>query len=504
MPPNPLLMRALAVKRELADRQRDDPLNLWEPTPKQRPFIESVLEGEKNENWFIAANRSGKSDAGAYIGATLARFGDSRSSWVSGKDSGISVRDTSTSGWVIAVDFPSSRDVIQPKYFNNGFVTPDASHAPFIPDREVEEWRTGDQILKLKNGSIIGFKSGESGRSKFQGAEKSWIHFDEEPDKSVYTESVIRVGIKKMRVFGTCTILPPEGEKGGISWLFSEKVKPFIDGVSTGVEIFTASIYDNPFIPATELSRLESIYPDGSLDRRIRLNGELIPGVAGSRAYGNFDARLHVRRQPEIMPRRPLCWALDFNVEPQCSLLIQRDGPIFRVYKEIILESGGIDDVCQAFYETIPRHMAEVWVYGDATGRARGQTGKSDYTLILNGMRQYRMPFRLKVPEKNPAVTDRINAMNSTLRDPSGMIGIEIDPSCKELIADLEGVLKDARGGLKKVYQTKDPYSRRTHTSDCLGYYVSYENPVRAISHNKRPSDKKAIKDPHYHMIVSG
>lgn len=488
------------VKKELAERQRDDPLNKWQPTAKQRPFIESVLRGEKNENWFIAANRSGKSDAGAYIGATLARFGDESSKWVAGAESGIAVRDTSTSGWVIAVDFPSSRDVIQPKYFNNGFVPPDASHQPFIPEREIAEWRAGDQILKLKNGSLIGFKSGESGREKFQGAEKSWVHFDEEPDKSVYNETVIRVGTKRLRVFGTCTILPPEGAKGGISWLYSEKVKPYIDGTLVGTEIFTASIYDNPFIPEGELLRLESIYPDGSIDRRIRLNGELIPGVAGSRAYGNFDSRLHVRRQPEIMPRRPLLWTMDFNVEPMCSLVCQRDGFVIRVYKELVIDTGGIDDMCQAFYEAIPRHMAEVWIYGDATSRGRSrQTGKSDYTLVLNGMRQYKMPFRLKVPQSNPAVPDRINAVNNVLRNEKGEIGLEVDPGCKELIQDLEEVLKDNRGGIKKSHD-RSAYARRTHTSDALGYLISYEMPVRASSHAK-PSEKSSMKTPTYSYI---
>ena len=84
--------------------------------------------------------------------------------------------------------------IIQPKYFDNGFVPGGASHQPFIPQREISEWRVSDQVLKLKIGSLIGFKSADSGASKFQGAEKDWIHFDEEPPKPVYEESVIRVG----------------------------------------------------------------------------------------------------------------------------------------------------------------------------------------------------------------------------------------------------------------------------------------------------------------------
>ena len=48
----------------------------------------------------FAANRSGKTDAGAYVGATLARFGDQSSDvkFVRAKDSAIQIRDRATSG----------------------------------------------------------------------------------------------------------------------------------------------------------------------------------------------------------------------------------------------------------------------------------------------------------------------------------------------------------------------------------------------------------------------
>lgn len=144
----------------------------------QKQFIDSVLHGKFEENYYLGANRSGKSDAGSFIGATLARFGYPDDSPLSarhirGKDSEISVRDRATSGWVTALDFGTSRDTIQPKYFDNGFVPPGATHQPFIPPHEIAEWRQQDQVLKLKNGSIIGFKSADSGRSKYQGPRRT-------------------------------------------------------------------------------------------------------------------------------------------------------------------------------------------------------------------------------------------------------------------------------------------------------------------------------------------
>ena len=73
----------------------------------------------------------------------------------------------------------------------------------------------------------------------------------------------------------------------------------------------------------------------------------------------------------------------------------------------------------------------------------------------------------------------RINALNHSCKDEAGEINLGINPSCVELIADLEQVLRDPRGGIKKTYNRKDPYFRRTHTSDALGYWISYDEPVR-------------------------
>lgn len=475
-----------ALKVEQAERRASDPLMLWQPTGKQIPFIRSVLDGGKMTNFLVAANRSGKSDAGAYCGAHLARFGVDPQRAAYSEGGRLEVFDRATSGWVVSLDFPSSRDIIQPKYFDNGFVPGGASHPPFIPQREIarDGWRVADQILKLKMGSIIGFKSADSGRLKFQGAEKDWIHFDEEPPKPVYEESLIRVGAnRRLRVFATCTILPPEGQAGGVSWIFSDVITPWLSGERPAIGVFGSSIYDNPHIDVAEIARLEAMYPEGSLQRRIRLGGEWLPGLSGARAYTGFHRGLNVAPQPPVTPRIPLAWWWDFNVAPMVSGVGQRIGRLFRVYREFILDEGNVGEMCEWFRQTYTSHRAEIWVYGDATARARDAgVGKSDYQLILNNMRGYPAPVRLRVPEANPWVPDRINAVNNACKDESGEVLLEIDPGCVELIADMEQVLRDARGKIKKTNHPSDPYYRRTHISDALGYWIAYDNPVRGIA----------------------
>ncbi len=481
------LEEALYIQSELLSRQKDDPLSGFEPNQGgQQDFIFSVLGHEYKENWFLAANRAGKSDAGAYCGASLARFGDQSDRVRMVHSQGVGIRDRATSGWVVSLDFPSSRDIVQPKYFDNGYVPPGASHMPFIPLHEYEKggWSVSNQTIRLKNGSIIGFKSADSGRVKFQGTEKDWVHFDEEPPEGIYEEVIIRVGARPLNIFGTCTLLPPEGQVGGVTWVYSKKVRPWRRGSfkDNEVGVFSASIYENPFISRTEITRLEALYPIGSLQRRIRLNGELIAGTAGARIYGSFINTLNVSPQGDMSLRRPLCWMWDFNIEPMVTLLGQHYQGIFHVHRELMLPEGNIAEMCGYFREVHPMHQAEVWVYGDASGRDRShQSKRTSYQLILNELSGYSAPLRLKVPERNPAVTDRVNAVNRACKDEEGMNRLLIDPDCEELIADLEQVLADGRGQIRKTYNKKDPYFHRTHMSDALGYWITQVAPIQPI-----------------------
>lgn len=482
-----LLNRVLLA---LDERERRDPWDKFEPHQGQKPFIQAVregaqgLEGTARENWFIAANRAGKSDAGAYLGSAFAKFGRD-AGWNYAQ--GVQVNDRSTSGWVSALDFPTSRDTLQPKYFDNGLGLVDPDHPPFIQKDEIEEWRVSDQVLKLKNGSIIGFKSADSGRRKYQGADKDWFHMDEEHPYDIYEEATIRVGARPLNFFCTATILPPEGAaSGGTSWVFPKIIQPFQEGRLSRARVFGASIYDNPHIPQHELRRLEAMHPEGSVSRRIRMEGEWLPGMVGARAYSGFDRTVHVMRaddKREAHPRRPLIWTWDFNVQPMTSLVGQLQDDCYYVFREFFLTEGNIADMCEAFYSAFPNHGSEIWLYGDATANARtGQTGRSSYWMILQEMKQYGRPIRMKVPAANPKVGDRVNAVNRLMRDEHGRARLMIDSSCQELMLDLEGVVLDHTGKIKKITNQKDPYFWRGHISDALGYWIAFEEPVRPPS----------------------
>jgi phage terminase large subunit-like protein len=460
-----LIMMADQIKQEV----EGDPLLAVKLHEKQKVFVDQVFHGKETENWLFTSNRWGKSLVGAYCGSTMARFGN--------PDNG-----EPTGGWVVSVDSNASRDIIEPMYFDNGHVVA-GGMKPFIPDSEILEWRIKDKVLKLKNGSIIGFKSCESRGRKFPGVARDWIHFDEPPDKFVYDESGIRVGAgKKLRIFGTCTLLPPEGTVGGISWLYNEIVKREND--LPHVKVFTGSIYDNPYLGKEEVAILERRYPVDTNIGKIRILGQLLPGIGGSRVYSPFDRSLHVNRGMTFYTKMPLAWIWDFNVEPMVTYVGQKHGDAFKVFQEFIIDEGNIFSMVDLFRRSYPTHGAEIYIYGDATGSFRDvQTNSSNFNLIVRAMSNYPVPVKLKLPVKNPNVQDRINAVNTALKDEIGAINLHVAPECPELIQDFEEVLSDHSGGIKKTKNPRDPYYKRTHMTDAVGYWVTYEAPAKSTSY---------------------
>jgi len=164
-------------------------------------------------------------------------------------------------------------------------------------------------------------------------------------------------------------------------------------------------------------------------------------------------------------------WALDFNVDPMSSIIAQIDGEKIRVLDEIVLSRVTTEEACREFVRRYP-NAQRVIVYGDASGNRMQTTGASDYGMMRRFFQQQCMNnIDYRVPSSNPAVRDRLDIMNGSLRSAEGGRYLQIDPRCKELILDLEQVV--LLEGTMIIDKTKDP--RRTHLSDALGYLVWQE-----------------------------
>jgi hypothetical protein len=246
-------------------------------------------------------------------------------------------------------------------------------------------------------------------------------------------------------------------------------------------------------VPASELEDARLEMDEKTFRQEYMASFENFAG----RAYHAFTREQNVKPCPYV-PGLQLAWSMDFNVNPMSSVVCQiedvttreqamvgRRSMIVHVLDEIVLPNSNTQESCDEFQRrTAPwiarQGQVSLKLYGDAAGGARSTAGKSDYQIIREFFRrapEYQVSYQ--VPPANPAVRDRINAMNAKLASAAGVVGLYVDPRCKRLIKDLEQVAwkSDANGVTTGEIDKSNP--ELTHISDALGYLVEKEFGLR-------------------------
>jgi len=214
------------------------------------------------------------------------------------------------------------------------------------------------------------------------------------------------------------------------------------------------------------------------------------------RVYYGFAREVHAVERMPYDPKATLMIGFDFNVAPGVAVFMQerlyrgdnalvpQGSLIGAVVDEIWIEhDSNTPRVCQEIIRRYRQHDAPLEVFGDATGGARGtaQTDGSDLDLIRRHLdpvfndRTVPQGERLRwcVPRSNPSVRARINAVNSRLESADGKVHLLVDPSCRHVIEDLEGVTWSDSGDIDKKSSPT-----LSHISDALGYVIAEKWPV--------------------------
>lgn len=250
----------------------------------------------------------------------------------------------------------------------------------------------------------------------------------------------------------------------GHDWIY----KRFVDQPVVGYDCVRAKPFENRFLLESTpdyYERLESSYDPKFYQQEVL--GEYVNSRA-DRVYHCFNRAVHVVNQ-EYDPDKTLMWALDFNVAPMSSVLVQQHHGRLVVIDEIVLDRATTEEAGLEFENRYKGHMAGLEIFGDASGRNMHTTGTTDYTMLQSAL--YRAGFRsvkLRVPQKNPPVLSRVQKVNGLLTNAIGEVRLEVHRRCKELIKDFEEVMfKPESGVIDKVRDV-----RRTHASDALGYLI--------------------------------
>ena len=91
---------------------------------------------------------------------------------------------------------------------------------------------------------------------------------------------------------------------------------------------------------------------------------------------------------------------------------------------------------------------------------------KTDLSILQNA------GFKVKAKHKHPSIRDRVNAVNSKLKDTKGKRYIYVSKSCKTMIKGLQRQLYKENTNIPDEEQGFD------HMNDALGYLIDYIKPV--------------------------
>lgn len=414
--------RARIVERDIA----------YVPLPSQRRFHDSAARFKG----FSGPIGSGKSQALCQEAIRLAYINAGRT------------------GLLGAPTYPMLRDATQAAFLQ---VLED-NRLPF-------EMNKAEQVLVLKDTkSRILFRAVEE-FDRLRGTNLAWFGIDElsySPEAAwVRLEGRLR-DPRAVRLCGFGVWTPK-----GRDWVFRRFVERKVDGY----DVILAKPFENRFV----LDRIPDFYERlrSSYDEKFfaqEVLGEYLTSSDGL-VYHAFDRVRHVG-DTTVDPGRPLLWALDFNVTPMSSVIVQRTGDEVQVIDEIVLRRATTQQACEEFLSRLGKHSGGVVIYGDASGNRMQTTGSSDYQMIRECLTQAGMTdFQLRVPKGNPVVRDRTNLVNSLLKSADDQTKLRIASRCKELIRDFEEVEYKP----ESMVIDKERDTSRTHLSDALGYLLWQE-----------------------------
>tara|TARA_Y100000592_G_scaffold54181_1_gene85425 strand:- start:1826 stop:3043 length:1218 start_codon:yes stop_codon:yes gene_type:complete len=158
---------------------------------------------------------------------------------------------------------------------------------------------------------------------------------------------------------------------------------------------------------------------------------------------------------------------LDFNVDPMTAVVCYIERDIIIVVDEIQIYSSNTQEMCEEI--KIRYKNKNIIVYPDPSARQRKTSagGFTDISILKNA------GFDVRCRNTAPLVRDRINSVNSKLKNVNGKNNLFILKSCKNVIKSIE------RQIYKEGTHIPDKDSGYDHMNDALGYLVEFNFPLR-------------------------
>ena len=348
--------------------------------------------------------------------------------------------------WYVAPTYRMAKDIVW-----NDLVDRMVKH------KWVSKINHSDLKIILKNGSEISLR-GADNENSLRGVGLAFLVMDEFADikEHAYTE-VLRPTLSDKGRMGAALFCGTPRGYGNWSYNLFTREKDDDQWAS-----FQFTTLEGGQVSKQEIEQAKSDLDERTFKQEYQAS---FVNYAGQ-IYYNFDRKENVidKYTPQTAELHIGC---DFNIDPMSAVVSEIIGNKIIIHDEIVIYSSNTDELVQ---EINARYKDKhIYVYPDPAAKQRKTSagGVTDLAILKNA------GFNLRVRNTHPLIRDRINAVNTKLKNANGVKTLFIANHCKNVLKSIE------RQIYKEGTTIPDKDNNYDHMNDALGYLVEYLYPVR-------------------------
>ena len=245
---------------------------------------------------------------------------------------------------------------------------------------------------------------------------------------------------------------PDQGFNGFVYSKWGKNLQP-------GYELIKAPTASNPYLPDDYIEQIRSNYDP--ILAELYINGEFV-SLNKNKVYHFFNRSQHHTNRVITDQDKFLHVGLDFNIGGTCATMW-----VIEENKPIAVDEFSSHDTYD-FINNLNKYEGKtIIVYPDASGRS----GSTNATLSDIGLIE-QAGYQVDAPQANPAVRDRINAVNALLSHDRILINTD---KCENLTHAMETQGYTIKGDPEKY----DQHPAIDDWVDNAGYFLNRKYPVR-------------------------
>ncbi len=475
MPPRKPVMTlgdlGAALGQGLTKSAKNPNIHGYKPHAKQIAFHKS----EAKVRLYIGGNRSGKTVGGVTEDIY----------WVKGEHPFKKVFEPPVHGRIIGVDFDNGIEKILKPQFQR-WLPP----SMLINGSWLDSYYATTKTLTLSNGSTLEFMSYVQDLEKFAGTSRHFIHFDEEPPKSIFNENKARL----VDTGGSLWITETPVE--GMTWVYDDIYLPGILKLDKNIDIIQVDMTENPHIQPEEVQEFLSGLSEN--ERKARGRGEFVS--LGGLVFKHFGETQIIE---PVLPKhfsdnRMVIWAsMDHGYNNPTAWLwhmVFADGSVI-TFDEHYVDNWTVSQHAERVKIIEMEHEvpAKYFIGDPAITQRNGVTGHS----IQHAYMSCGIPIALAKNE----VKAGLDRMNDYMLPVGGRPTWRVTSNCVNLIRELKryrwktwasAKLRDANNPLE------EPHKKNDHACDSARYFFSFMPDL------KLPEEVRNMRLDHSQILGAG